>query len=63
MPSLVLCGSADTVTPEAGCRRVAAAIPGAVYGSLPGLGHASYVEDPARFNAALLRFISGTDKR
>jgi pimeloyl-ACP methyl ester carboxylesterase len=62
LPSLVLCGSADTVTPEAGCRRVAAAIPGAIYETLPGLGHASYVEDPARFDAALRRFISGTDK-
>jgi pimeloyl-ACP methyl ester carboxylesterase len=62
LPTLVLCGGADTVTPEAGCRRVAAAIAGAIYESLPGLGHASYVEDPARFDAALLRFISGTDK-
>jgi pimeloyl-ACP methyl ester carboxylesterase len=62
LPTLVLCGSADTVTPEAGCRRVAGAIPGSTYESLPDLGHASYVEDPARFDAALLRFISGTDK-
>jgi pimeloyl-ACP methyl ester carboxylesterase len=60
--TLVLCGGADTVTPEAGCRRVAAAIPGAIYESLPGLGHASYVEDPSRFDAALLRFISRTGK-
>lgn len=62
VPTLVLCGDADVVTPEAGCRRVATAIAGARYESLPGLGHASYVEDPALFNAALLRFVSGTDK-
>ena len=63
VPSLVLCGSADTVTPEAGCRNVAAAIAGARYESLPHLGHAAYVEDPARFDAALLRFMSGMAKQ
>lgn len=63
VPSLVLCGSADTVTPETGCRRVAAAIPGARHESLPRLGHAAYVEDPAQFDAALLRFVSGMGKR
>lgn len=57
VPTLVLCGSADTVTPEAGCRRVAEAIPGAAYEALAGLGHAAYVEDATRFNAALLRFL------
>ena len=57
VPALVLCGSADTVTPEAGCRRVAEAIPGSAYEALPGLGHVAYVEDAARFNAAVLRFL------
>lgn len=52
-PTLVLCGSADTVTPEEGCRKIAEAVPGAAYRSLPGLGHASYVEGPEAFNAAL----------
>lgn len=52
-PTLVLCGSADTVTPEKGCRRIAEAIPGAAYKTLPGLGHACYVEGPDAFNAAL----------
>jgi pimeloyl-ACP methyl ester carboxylesterase len=56
VPILVLCGSADTVTPEGGCRRVAASI-GARYETLSGLGHASYVENPPLFDAALLRFL------
>jgi pimeloyl-ACP methyl ester carboxylesterase len=53
-PAAVMCGGADTVTPEDGCRRIAAAIPGATYRTLEGLGHACYVEDPAVFNDALL---------
>lgn len=57
VPAMVMCGSADTVTPEALNRRIAAAIPGASYRTLEGLGHASYVEDPALFNAALGDFI------
>ena len=56
-PALVLCGSADGVTPEAGCRRIADALPGAIYRQLPGLGHAAYIEDPAGFDRALLDFI------
>jgi pimeloyl-ACP methyl ester carboxylesterase len=57
VPALVMCGSADTVTPEALNRRIAAAIPGAVYRSLAGLGHACYVENPALFNDALGGFL------
>lgn len=57
-PVLVLCGSEDTITPEAGCRKIAAAIKGAVYRALPGLGHASYVEGPEAFNAILLEFLN-----
>lgn len=56
-PALVMCGSADTVTPEEGCREVAAAISGAIYQSLPGLGHASYVEGPDLFNTPLADFL------
>jgi len=58
VPTLVLCGTADTVTPEANVRRIADAIPGARYVALPGLGHASYVEGPAAFDAALLGFLA-----
>jgi pimeloyl-ACP methyl ester carboxylesterase len=48
-PVLVACGSEDRVTPEAGCRAIAAAFPahaGARYHTVPGAGHASYVEAP-----------------
>ncbi len=58
-PVLVLCGSEDTVTPEAVCRPVADAYPNASYQTLPGVGHASYVENGPQFNTAVLDFIAG----
>ena len=56
-PALVMYGTEDTVTPEAIGRDIAAAIGGARYVSLQGLGHASYVEGPEAFNAALAGFL------
>ncbi|HUZ74664.1 MAG TPA: alpha/beta fold hydrolase [Stellaceae bacterium] len=57
MPTLVVSGTGDGVTPEAGCRRVAEAIAGARYEPIPGAGHACYIEAPGPFDAAVLRFI------
>ena len=56
-PTLVLCGSADAITPGAGCRQIAAAVPWARYRKLAGVGHASYAEDPAQYDAALTAFL------
>lgn len=58
-PTLVIGASNDTVTPEAGNRRIAEAISGAHYAGLVGPGHASYVEDPAAFDAQVAGFIGG----
>ena len=55
--TLVNCGSLDKVTPEEGCRAVAAAIAGSTYATLVGVGHASYVENPGQFNAVLEGFL------
>jgi pimeloyl-ACP methyl ester carboxylesterase len=55
--TLVMSGTADLITPEAQCRRIAAALPRGRYVSLAGLGHASYVEDSRAFEAALLPFL------
>jgi pimeloyl-ACP methyl ester carboxylesterase len=57
VPTLVMCGTADQVTPEEGCRRVAAAISGARYESIPGPGHGLYIETPGPFDDAVLRFL------
>lgn len=53
---LVACGSADTVTPEPGCRDIARAFPQAEYRTLPGLGHASQAEGPAVVNDMIRAF-------
>jgi pimeloyl-ACP methyl ester carboxylesterase len=50
---LVVCGTLDTVTPEAGCREVARAYPKGEYRPLEGLGHVSHMEDPVLLNAIL----------
>ena len=42
-------------------RAAAAAIPGATLVSFEDLGHSPQVQDPARFNAALLKAISQHD--
>jgi pimeloyl-ACP methyl ester carboxylesterase len=55
--ALVACGSADTVTPEAGCREIAAAFASAAYRTLPGLGHASQAEGPPIVNEMIRGFI------
>ena len=55
---LVLCGSEDTVTPEASCKAVAAAFPRAEYRSLPGLGHVPHMEAPETVNALIREFTS-----
>ena len=56
-PTLVTSGTADLITPEASCRRIAAALPRGRYVPLPGLGHACYVENPRAFESALISFL------
>jgi 3-oxoadipate enol-lactonase len=53
VPTTVIAGSADTLTPPAMSEVVAAAIPGAELVVLDGAGHLSNLEDPDGFTAAL----------
>ena len=55
---LVACGSEDTVTPEAGCKAVAAAFPRAEYRPLPGIGHVPHIEAPGTVNQLIRGFTS-----
>lgn len=57
VPTLVLGGSDDRVTPPPLSRSIAAAIPGAELHMIDGAGHLSNIEMPAQFNAHLLRFL------
>ena len=58
VPTLVLVGEEDEVTPPKDARALATAIPQATLETLPGAGHLSNLEAPSRFNAALHRFLA-----
>ncbi|MGE0735185.1 MAG: alpha/beta fold hydrolase [Alphaproteobacteria bacterium] len=62
-PTLVMCGSADMVTPEAINRDMASKIAGAEYVSLPGLGHLTYIESRAEFGGPILDFLARQERR
>jgi pimeloyl-ACP methyl ester carboxylesterase len=57
-PTLVVCGSADEVTPPEQNRRVVESIAGAQFAPVEGAGHVVYVEQPAAFNAVVHRFLT-----
>jgi pimeloyl-ACP methyl ester carboxylesterase len=59
VPTLVVWGDRDTITPLAQGRYLAGLIPGARLAVLEGVGHIPQIESPARFNAVLLEFVSG----
>lgn len=63
VPTLVLAGGEDTLTPPEEARAMAAAIPGARFELLPGVGHLSNLEDPLLFNAAVLPFLASIAER
>jgi len=54
---LVACGSEDIVTPEAGCKAVAAAFSRGEYRPLPGIGHVPHIEAPQTVNDLIRRFV------
>jgi 3-oxoadipate enol-lactonase len=53
VPTTVICGSHDAITPPAGARVMADAIPGARYIEIADAGHLSVMEQPVAFAAAL----------
>ena len=55
-PVLVVAGSADTITPPAGCERIAGAFPRAAYRLLEGPAHLSYLDAPAIVNGIIAEF-------
>jgi pimeloyl-ACP methyl ester carboxylesterase len=58
-PTQVIVGGADLVTPPAGNKAVAEAIPGARYLEIPGIGHLPYLEAADAFNTAVEDFLGG----
>ena len=55
-PVLVVAASADTITPPAGCERIARAFPRATYRLLEGPAHLSFLDAPATVNALIAEF-------
>ena len=58
VPTLILVGVEDTVTPVANALDMQRGIAGAELVQLPGAGHLSNLEQPDAFDAALARFLS-----
>jgi len=59
VPTLVLVGDEDEVTPPAEAQRLAAAIAGARLERIPFAGHLACLEQPQAFNRALWTFLDG----
>ena len=60
VPTLVLCGAGDAVTPPADHEAIAARISGARLVVVPDSGHLSTIEQPAAVTAALARWLADT---
>jgi 3-oxoadipate enol-lactonase len=61
VPTLVVCGSEDRVTPPALSRSLAGMIPGAQSALVEGAGHLSNLERPDAFNTLVGAFVRGVD--
>jgi 3-oxoadipate enol-lactonase len=59
VPTLVVVGTDDQLTPVLMAEALAAGIPGARLEKIPGAGHLSNLERPDEFNAALRSFLGG----
>ena len=58
VPTLVIVGAADFISPENSARDLAEGIPGAEFVILKDSGHFGHVEEPETFRDAVLRFIA-----
>lgn len=63
VPTLVVVGEHDQVTPPATSRAIAAALPDATLVEVPDAGHVSNVENPDAFNALVREFLTGLSDR
>jgi 3-oxoadipate enol-lactonase len=57
VPTLVVCGEEDTLTPPSESEKMVKAIPGARLALIPRAGHFANWEQPAAFNAAMSAFL------
>ena len=57
VPTLVVVGEHDAVTPPLASARIAGSVPGSELVHIPDAGHLSNIENPEAFNAALIAFL------
>ncbi len=57
VPTLVVCGGADTLIPPAESKKIVDGVKGARYVEIEGAGHISNLEKPEAFNEAVKRFL------
>jgi pimeloyl-ACP methyl ester carboxylesterase len=62
-PTLVLTGDADTIVPHANSQNLAALIPHAQLTVIAGGSHMCFIEQPEKFNRAVLEFIKSVERR
>lgn len=62
VPTLVLCGDEDRITPPALSEELAALIPGAQLAIIHGAGHLANIEQPGAFNAMMDRFLADVER-
>ena len=62
VPTLVIAGDEDRVYPPGATRELAERIPGARFVEFKGCGHLSNLEQPGRFNEAVLEFLIQQEK-
>ena len=61
VPTLLVCGVDDVITPAAEMRSVAQSMPAAKYVEIPGAGHMAPLEQPAAVNQALRQFLTAAN--
>jgi pimeloyl-ACP methyl ester carboxylesterase len=59
VPTLVVCGVEDTITPLAESEAMHQALAGSTLAAIPRAGHLANLENPEAVNAALLEFLAG----
>jgi pimeloyl-ACP methyl ester carboxylesterase len=57
VPTLIMVGTEDTITPVSDAQSMHRAIPGSRLVTIHGVGHMSNMEAPGEFNAALTEFL------
>lgn len=63
VPTLVIAGAEDAISPPEEMRRIADAIPAAQFIAVPDAGHMAPLEEPAAVNKAIEEFFKGRESR